>query len=78
MEALELSPAEGKALHRGVQDFAVSQRIREDRERGLRRPGCGPRYHSQAAGTRTVEAVFARWWCLIPAWRAHAGRQRRQ
>jgi hypothetical protein len=58
METLGLSLAEGKALLQGVQDFVASQQISEDLKRRRVCPSCGARYHSQAAGTSTVETVF--------------------
>lgn len=58
METLGLSVAEGKALLQGVQDFVAFQQISEDLERRRSCPDCGQRYHSQAAGMRTVETVF--------------------
>lgn len=58
METLGLSLAEGKAILHDVQDFVASQQIGEDLERRRSCPNCGKPYHSQAAGTRTVETVF--------------------
>ena len=58
METLGLSLAEGKAILRGVQDFVASQQISEDLKRRRSCPACGHHYHSQAAGTSTVETVF--------------------
>jgi hypothetical protein len=58
METLGLSLAEGKAILRGVQDFVTSQQVAEDLKRRRGCPSCSARYHSQAAGTSTVETVF--------------------
>jgi len=58
METLGLSLAEGKALLQGVQDFVASQQVSEDLKRHRNCPKCGQRYHSQAAGTSTVETIF--------------------
>jgi len=58
METLGLSLAEGKAILQGVQDFVASQQMSEDLKRRRNCPNCGERYHSQAAGTSTVETMF--------------------
>jgi len=68
METLGLSLAEGKAILQGVQDFVASQQIGEDLKRRRHCPNCGEQYHSQAAGTSTVETVFGPVTVPNPRW----------
>jgi hypothetical protein len=68
METFGLSLAEGKAILRGAQDFVTSQQISEDLKRLRHCANCGQQYHSQAAGTSTVETVFGPATVPNPRW----------
>ena len=68
MESLGLSLAEGKAILRGVHDFAASRQTSEDLQRRRGCPNCGQRYHSKEAGTSTVETVFGPVAVANPRW----------
>src|SRR5258707_15565773 len=60
METLGVNLTESKALLAGVQNFVVTQQVREDLEQRRACPHCRRRYTSKDSGGNPVSTVFGR------------------
>ena len=68
METLGVNLTESKALLAGVQNFVVTQQVREDLEQRRACPHCRRRYTSKDSGSTSVSTVFGRVEVPNPRW----------